>query len=240
MPVIGGRRAGRAARVRAGTAACPVPPPYTADARALRSATLGCSFPRSPLPDTCSGRSPVRLSSIRETGVRAVLPLRRLRSRSRGRPGRGALAASDREAHRPHDSPPWIVCAFVPAPTHLPDAYQLHASHGLRPSRFGGAPARRANERTSPSGPSLQFTLGPKRPSAAGHSCNYARHLAFKELLVRWRPLDTLARSKHLARDGVESDPFGREQSQLLRVMESALAVAGGAPLAVEHAMDGG
>ena len=113
-------------------------------------------------------------------------------------PVEGSRAASDRGRHRPHDSPPWIVCAFVPVPTHLPDAYQLHASHGLRPSRFGGAPARRANERTnrtSPSGPSLQFTLGPKRPSAAGHSCNYARHLAFKELLVRWRPLDTLARS---------------------------------------------
>ena len=137
MPVIGGRRAGRAARVRAGTAACPVPPPYTADARALRSATLGCSFPRSPLPAT-SGRSPVRLSSIRETGVRAVLPLRRLRSRSRGRPGRGALRSRRPiERHTGHTTPLPGSCVLsfpFPHTCQMPTSCTHRMGFGLRAS----------------------------------------------------------------------------------------------------------
>ena len=133
------------------------PPVHSGCAPALRSATLGCSFPRSPLPAT-SGRSPVRLSSIRETGVRAVLPHRPLRSRSRGRPGRWrALARRPIEADTGHTTPLPGSCVLsfpFPHTCQMPTSCTHRMGFGLRASaghrRAGPMSARTARLRRVP------------------------------------------------------------------------------------------
>ena len=140
-------------------AACPPYAPRTQRigcAPALRSATLGCSFPRSPLPAT-SGRSPVRLSSIRETGVRAVLPHRPLRSRCSRSARAVGLSRRPIEADTGHTTPLPGSCVLsfpFPHTCQMPTSCTHRMGFGLRASaghrRAGPMSARTARLRRVP------------------------------------------------------------------------------------------